>query len=246
MTDSEGQVPAKWFRRAHWAVYFFFGLVALSGLGYVYYKALVGDVVGALVGLGIVFVSIGLGIAMHSVVRMAAVIDANLNTITILRHRHNALEQVVERLGTTIELNRAEVTRVSTLMAASTDTDCYPRLADASRAVCEIEPIPDAGAVAAAVVNQVAIDCERRSCDANGEGAETLPSEPPELREAFRQAIFAQNFAQAIVVGERIRELHPQSPMAEQYNELYESIACRVGDGGAVSCESTLATADSL
>ncbi len=248
--DHDSTVPANWFRRAHWAVYFFFGLLALSGLGYVYYEAIEGEVVGAMIGLGIVFGSIGLGVAMHCVVRMAAVVDANLNTITLLRHRHDALQHFVERLSRTIELNQKEVAQVSSLVAAETTADSYPRLAEeegkqdgvVDAPVGDVpignrtssDALPDGAACAAATVNAVAVQHE-----AGGNGADNLPTGQTELREAFRRAIYAQDFAGAITVGERILDLHPESPMAEQYNELYESIACRVGEGDIVASTST-------
>lgn len=214
----------------------------LSGLGYLYYNALQEDTLGALLGFGIVFVSIGLGVAMHSVVRMAAVVDANLSTITTLQRRHDNLEHLVARMTKAIELNQTEMAQVSSLVAASTETDRFPRLADSVTSDSQDIVMPDAKAVTAATINNLVV---AQGSQANGDGAEALPESQPELREAFRRAIYAQDFPQAIVVGERIRELHPDSPMAEQYNELYEAIVCRVGETPSDMTETTLVAGDS-
>ena len=77
----EHGISAKWLRRANWATSLFFGSFAVGGLWYVFASALSRDVLGAVIGAGVVWGSLGLGIGMHCVTQMAGVVDANVRAV---------------------------------------------------------------------------------------------------------------------------------------------------------------------
>jgi hypothetical protein len=145
----EDGVPAQWLKRARWVVYSFFTAFAIAGVVYIFYAAVDGRVLHALIGAGVTWGSIGLGIAMHCVIQLAAVVDRNLRAQDDLRQRFDALEQLVSELAPIVNLpdpdvNRGDLNRSAayapdpvepvmhvpkSLIAATLEEDTYPRLA---------------------------------------------------------------------------------------------------------------------
>ncbi|MEE9295394.1 MAG: hypothetical protein V3W34_10595 [Phycisphaerae bacterium] len=208
-------------RRARWAVYVFFGLFAAAGLGYVVYSAMRGDVFHALIGAGVSAGSIALGMAMHWVVYLAAVVDANTGELADLRKRADAMEALVEQLSPMVDLGDLGYAAESTLVAADSGSDLFPRLVpdDDSDAVSQPQPA----------------DADQPAD--SSESAAPLDSE--HLRAAFRDAVYASDFAGALAVGRQIAQLYPQSPMADQFNELRQALESRTNDGDSQVREDT-------
>ncbi len=209
----EKGISETWLRRAHWAVYVFFGLFAAAVLGYVVYSAMRGDVFHALIGAGVATGSLGLGMAMHCAVCLAAVVDANMGELADLRKRADAMEALVEQLSPIVDLGELGYAAESTLVAADSGSDLFPRLVpdDDSDAVSQPQPV-DAG--------QPADSSES-----------AVPSDSEHLRAAFRDAVYASDFAGALAVGRQIAQNYPQSPMADQFNELRQALERRANDG---------------
>lgn len=199
----EHGISATWLRRAQWAIYVFFGLFALVSLGYVFYAAAHRQVFAALAGAGVVWGSIGLGIGMHCVTQMAAVVDSNMRALNELRKRADAIEQLLEQCTPLANLSRMGAGDPSGLVAARTESDVYPRIVPepAGHAIGEDEG--NGGHEASA---KLVTDRDR----ADGES----------LRQSFREAVFSGDIELALAIGEDILEQYPRSAMAEQFREL--------------------------
>lgn len=210
----EHGIPAKWLRRANWATCLFFGSFALGGLWYVFASALSRDVLGAVIGAGVVWGSLGLGIGMHCVTQMAGVVDANVRALTDFRRRLDATEALVDQLGPELNLSETGVGDPSQLVAARTTSDAFPRL----------------------------IRQEADALDAEFDGLRSADEPEPEvayqpsdtaLREAFRAAVFNRDFTRALAVGDEIAERFPESSMAEQFHDLRGLMERRVQGNNA-------------
>ncbi len=203
-------ISAAWLRRAQWAIYVFFGGFALAGLWFVFASALRREVFDALISAGVVWGSIGLGIGMHCVTQMAAIVDANTKAVNDIRRRADAMEALLEQLGPLTDLSAMGPGDPAPLVAACTTTDAFPRIAPLG-----IEPLDlDAGDVE---------DEEEHLLE-----PVAFVSAADQLRTAFRDAVHAGDFAGALGVGEQIAHRFPGSAMAVQFETLREVLRSRI------------------
>ncbi len=234
----EDGVPAEWLQRARWVVYAFFAVFALAGVGYVFYSAIDGKVIHALLGAGIAWGSIGLGIAMHCVIQLATVVDANVRGQDEVRKRQDALEALVEELSPVMHLSSLSEGGASSLIAAAVDDDGFPRLAPGEGSAVVTAPAAEKESTAAVCEGEVGphvATCEggdRVDAEVDMPAISELSanSELPaiaDLRKQFRDAIYAQDFTTAIDVGETIAEYHPESACAVQFDDLRDVLYAR-------------------
>ncbi len=194
----EQGISAKWIQRAQWAIYIFFGGFALLALWYVFAAAFRREVFQSLIGAGVVWGSIGLGIGMHCVSQMAAVVNANRQSILELSDRIAELQASLAEARPTVELGASEE-RVDELVAADVQSDAYPRLTEPAEA---LEPL---------AMEQDALSDEQ---------AAESDDAPSDFRTAFREALFDGQLAEALDIGQRMLDADPQSAMAKQFVEL--------------------------
>jgi hypothetical protein len=202
----EHGISAKWLARAQWAIYVFFGGFALVGLWFVFHSAFLRDVFLAVAWAGVVWGSIGLGIGMHCITQMAAVVDANTRSLNDLRARAEAAESALEHLTNSVNLSTFGGARTETLVAADLSADTFPRIQhdrndpnDRTRPTSPTDPQENTA---------------RRSID--------------QLRANFRKAIYQGQFDRAIQIGDDIASAFPDLPMTAQFQELRGSIEERV------------------
>ncbi len=207
----EHGISATWLRRAQWAIYIFFGGFAIAGLWFVFASALRREVFDAVIAAGVVWGSIGLGIGMHCVTQMAAIVNANMRALTEIRKRADGMEALLEQLGPMTDLSSMGSADPSRLVAASTLEDAFPRLAPGMFD----EPVEERDQV--------------------GIYEEVLPASPPvsfgtaidRLRVSFREAIHAGDFEKALTVGEEIARRFPRTEMAVQFEALRDAMKRR-------------------
>jgi hypothetical protein len=195
----------KWFHRAHIATCIFIVVFALPGLGYVFIAAIRGDVLGAVTGAGVTLGSIGVGSAIFCGIRMATVIDANLRELTELRKRADAVDALLEQISPMVSQTESGANGDSETESTE-EVDAFPRL----------------------------VEEEGSGLTGDPKTPEPQDSETPEtLRSAFRRCVYAGDFAGALKVGERIATSFPDSPMANQFKELRESLLWRSASNGS-------------
>ncbi len=218
----EHGISKKWLRRAQWAIYVFFGTFAFGGLWYVFYSAFHREVFDALIGAGVVWGSIGLGIGMHCVTQMATLVDANQRALSDLHKRADALEELVVQIGPGANLSALGPGDPSELVAAATG-ESFPRL------------VPEADSIPANTVGHLFEHLERptnRIVDVRRADAHRMEV----LRSDFREAVFDGDYRQALAIGREIAEEYSSSPMAGQFEELRPLLELRAaGHAGAVS-----------
>ena len=204
----EEGISDRWLRRAAWVTYLFFGFFSLLGLAYVWYAAAGGAVVHAMIGAVVALGSIGLGIGTHCVVQLAGVVAENKRQIEESRQRVGVLEQLLESAGVQVRLPSSESGMPTSLVAANIDSARFPRLLrDATRRSGEVKDD--------AVTQGPAQDTEGEAPDAS-----PAPLAINTLRTAFRESVYAGDFAGAIEVGEAITAEYPDSGMAAQFRQL--------------------------
>jgi len=206
-----------WLHRASAAIYVFFGSFALLGLGYVWYAASGGEVLNALIGAGVAFGAIGMGVAMHCVVQLAGVVAAGQRVLDDLCKRSDAMENVVEATGGLTNLSAFGAGDPSTLAAGRVDTSGFPRLMTQ----------PSLNTSDSVGSTHFAVDEPQRASvsttaaatiDADVASAESLSSE--QLRRAFRDSVYSCDYGSALEVGTAILHGYPTSEMADQFRQL--------------------------
>jgi len=211
----EHGISEQWLRRAAWAIYVFFGLFALIGLGYVWYAAAGGQVFKALMGAGVALGSIGLGVGMHCAVQLGAVVADNTRSIAEVRRLIEDLRAIMDDRTPTLQLPTEGSPGPSDLVAAE------------ARAGSRLRLIPPEALNGAQPSAPDATDTPGTIPNASEDMPEPLPME--QLRTAFRESVFTRDFASALEVGDAIAADFPQSDLAIQYRRLRPLIEPRVG-----------------
>lgn len=221
----EHGISKKWLRRAQWAIYTFFGTFALGGLWYVFYSAVHREVFDALIGAGVVWGSIGLGIGMHCVTQMAAVVDANQRALADLHKRADAIQELLEQIGPGMNLSASGAGNVDGLVAAAVD-DAFPRLV-------HVADGPDAG------TERIEPDVASPPSPAPPASSAMDANDAESLRAAFREAVFAGDYVRALAVGDIIIDTHPDSSMARQFEALRNVLEARASSRSNVLSAAT-------
>ncbi len=213
----EHGISNRWLQHASAAIYVFFGSFALLGLGYVWYAASGGQVLNALIGAGIAFGAIGMGIAMHCIVQLAGVVAAGQRILEDLCKRADAMETMLEATGGLTNLSALGAGDPSVLTAGHVDTSGFPRL------------MPDSAAHASGLVGdarfaveqplQVAVNRTAVAVsDHDDAPAESMSSD--QLRRVFRDSVYSGDYDSALEVGAAILDEYPASEMATQFRRL--------------------------
>ncbi len=209
----ENGITPQWLRRAAWSVYSFFGLFALLALGYVWYAAAGGAVFKALIGAGCAIGSIGLGVGMHCIVQLAAVVAGHVRAVEMLTRRAEAAESLLEALQPESSFLAAP-NRASTLVAGNVGSAGYPRLV--SHGESDAPPsVEDSAIDPGALFEPNPVN--RHGCDLSG----------GELRAVFRESVFSNDFSSALEVGQAIVASFPESEMASQFQSLRPALERR-------------------
>ncbi|NOS99786.1 MAG: hypothetical protein HOP29_04075 [Phycisphaerales bacterium] len=199
----ERGISRRWLHHAAIATYVFFGAYAFLGLAYVWYSAVRGDIVQALLGFGIALGSIGMGVGMHVIVQLAGVVGAQMEQLDSLRQRADASESLLQELTDTVFIPTSAEHDASPIIAANAAAAGFPRLH-------HDEPAMDATAIPA------------------DDGAPTVRRDPDSLRRLFRESVFAHDYASAIQAGDAILVNYPDGEMAAQFRLLKPTLEARL------------------
>lgn len=201
----ERGISRRWLHNAAVATYVFFGAYAFLGLAYVWYAAVRGDIVQALMGFGIALGSIGMGVGMHVIVQLAGVVGAHVEQLEALRHRTDASEMKLEHAGSAFLPTDAEPD-FSGIVAANAAAAGFPRLLRNDRSG---HPPP--------VASANSTEADRR--------------DPDSLRRLFRESVFARDYASALQAGDAILVDFPNGEMAAQFRMLKPALEARLRTG---------------
>ena len=201
----EHGISNRWLKRARFAIWALFGTAAAAGLGCMSSALALGDLSYTLIGVGLATGCVGLGVSLHCITHLAAVIDANTLAMSDLRRRADAMEALVEQIGPSFDLGRLGHS-AETLVAASSKTDLFPRLVSDNSGDVGVPPQPDTAR------NQ------------SQESASTSSAGIDDLRAAFRDAVYSSDFDGALSVGRRIAMHYPGTPPAAQFEELRQAL----------------------
>lgn len=235
-----------WMRNAHIAVYAFMSVCALSGLCFVFYSAFVGQVLRAIGGALIAMGGITVGFLSLAAVRFGAVLVARTERIERLIARVEAVENSLETQGVPIDLSRVGTGNPEKLVAANVPRDGFPRLVRHEPLKPPAGPtsaLPNAGAAVErrsreehqwqlAYQNGDIAAC-RRTLDrlrelleperivGLEEGLLAMGREKAaQLREDFGKMVRSRNYEAALMLGEQIAELFPESAMACEFQTI--------------------------
>ena len=229
-------------RNAHIAVYAFMSVCSLSGLSYVFYSAFGGDVLRATAVALFTIGGVTAGFLALAAVRLGTTILNRTALIEELVVRIDALEQAIESNDGLVDVADSEGADPHRLVAADVSRDAYPRLvADETCTQPAEEPAVAESATACsreehqwqmAYQNGDLVACQRTLKHLRGAlepgriaaleaGLEAMSrAKAQQFREDFARLVRSGNYNAALIAGERIVEVFPDSDMAREFEAL--------------------------
>ena len=257
-SHTRSQPAAVWLRNAQIAVYAFMGVVAVTGLCYLFYSAFVGHAFGALLGGICAIGGVTFGCLALAAVRFGDMILARNRGHESLQARIEALEAAFDAQGVPVDLSRVGSHDTEHLVAGNLNPDVFPRLVKSSA-----EPIEEASDQASPTIKRPeapsSIELQWQAAYQNGdvagcrqallslredldpdqaarmeEGLQAMAAaRSAQLREDFARLVRLRNYEAALLTGDAIAQLFPESAMARQFQELRPHLRRRADEANA-------------